>query len=409
MRDAVTYPLARARPDTAGLPLSTTALSSAEERAFLRRMILYGFLVRSFIALVLDWTGWALRFAPDAETYLVSGRALADYWSGEALVKPWRFTTDQPDQALGYFYINAVLAYVFGNTEMPIKLVNALVGALAPRYVYLIGRELFGLPVARRAVVMCEFFPSLILWSAVNIRDIWVVFLILFISWKSLQVVRGYSHAALVTVIAGASILSFFRDYLFYVVALPPVAAFLIGRRGHLVRNFLLAMVAGLGILLLVSHGGVGTSAGGNRLSLEALSAARRNLTIGGSAYAESVDISTPAAALMFLPTGIVYFLLAPFPWQITSTLKLFALPEMLLIYFLMPGIFRGIRYAVRTRFRDTLQVLLLTGLLTVAYALGEGNVGTLYRHRAQAMSLYLLFAAVGVELKRQRQHVPAA
>src|SRR6185503_17840348 len=104
-----------------------TALLDSDERAFLRRLIFYGFLARALVALVLDWTGYAARFAPDQETYETSGWQMALYWAGEILVKPWRFTTDQP---LGYFYLNALSFYVFGHTELPLKLVNALLGAV---------------------------------------------------------------------------------------------------------------------------------------------------------------------------------------------------------------------------------------------------------------------------------------
>ena len=138
-------------------------------------------------------------------------------------------------------------------------------------------------------------------------------------------------------------------------------------------------------------------------MSFEALSRARQDLATGGSTLGENVDISTPGRALAYLPTGLAYFLFSPFPWQITSTLKLFALPEMLLIYGLTPAILRGIRYTVRTRFREALQILLVTSLLTLSYALGEGNVGTLYRHRAQVISFFLIFAAVGLELRKRR------
>jgi hypothetical protein len=69
----------------------------------------------------------------------------------------------------------------------------------------------------------------------------------------------------------------------------------------------------------------------------------------------------------------------------------------------LTPAIVRGLRYASRERFRESLQVLLLTGLLTVSYALGEGNVGTLYRHRAQALGFFLMFAALGREASRRQ------
>lgn len=375
-----------------------TALD-AEQRAFLQRLVLYGFVLRVALAMVLEWTGWSIRFAPDEETYAATGRDMARYWREDTLIRPWRFSTDQP---LGYFYVNSVMFYLFGDGQLPVKILNALIGAAAARYVYLIANELFGRLVARRAAILSEFFPSLVLWAALNIRDVWVVFLILFISWMSFQVVRGYSHGAVVSVVLAALVLSWFRDYLFYVIATPPVVAFLIGRRTHLGRNFVLAFVAGLGLLLLVQHGKAGTTAV-DRMTLEAVSKARQDLATGGSSLGQNVDISTPGRALAYLPTGLAYFLFSPFPWQITSTLKLFALPEMLLLYILTPAMIRGIRYTIRARFREALQILLVTGLLTVSYALGEGNVGTLYRHRAQAISMYLMFAAAGIELGKAR------
>jgi 4-amino-4-deoxy-L-arabinose transferase-like glycosyltransferase len=367
--------------------------------------MLYGFLIRAALAVALEWTGYSLRFAPDEHTYANSGWQMALYWAGDLLVMPWRYNTDQP---LGYFYMNAAFFYVFGRTEIPIKLVNALIGAFSVRYVYLMGRSLFGVPVARRASLYYEFFPSLILWSALNIRDVWVILLILYISWHSLSVVKGYSHTGLANVALGTLVLTFFRDYLFFVVALPPVVALLIGRRGHLARNFFLALAAGLVVLTLLVQGAVGEKAV-SRMSLEAMSKVRQDMATGGSAFHEDVDISTPGQALLFLPIGIAYFLFSPFPWQLTSVLKLFSLPEMLLIYVLVPSMVRGIAFAVRTRLRESLQVLLLTALLTVAYALGEGNVGTLYRHRAQALAFYLMFAAAGIEVGRARSKAPVA
>lgn len=367
------------------------------ERAFLRRVLAYGFLVRAALALLVDFTGYSRALAPDEETYAGSGWGLALYWAGETAAKPWRFNTHQP---LGYFYVNAVYAYVFGQSELPLRFTNALVGALGTRYVYLIARALFGVAVARRSALFAAYFPSLVLWSALNIRDVWVILLILFISWKSLQIVQGHSPAALGAALAALYALSFLRDYLFFIVALPPLAAFLIGRRGHVERNFVIALVGGLGVVLLFQQGDVSDRAV-SHLSLEAMSQVRQNMATGGSAFRENVDISTPGRALAFLPVGIAYFLFSPFPWQITSTLKLFSLPEMLIIYALVPAMVRGLRHTLRTRFREALQILMLTALLTVAYALGEGNVGTLYRHRAQAILFYLMFAAVGLELRR--------
>ena len=372
------------------------ALDSGE-RLLLRRLLLYGFLVRLAVALALELSGFSTRLAPDEDTYGGAGWRTALYWMDEVSLPDWRFSSKQP---LGYFYINAAFFYVFGHTAIPLKLVNALLGALTGRYVYFIARELFGATVAARSAQFAAFFPSLVLWSSVNIRDVWVIFLILFVSWHSLRIVKGRSILALVSVGLGIYAITFFRDYLFFVVALPPVVAFLIGTRGNLGRNFFFAMLAAVGVLYLVERGaGAGAVP---HMSLESLSQVRQDMAMGaGSAFQQDVDISTPGQALLFLPVGIAYFLFSPFPWQMTSLLKLFSLPEMLLMYYLTPSIVRGIVHTVRHRFREALQVLLLTALLTISYALGEGNVGTLYRHRAQAILFYLMFAAVGLELKR--------
>ena len=374
----------------------------ADQSAFLRRLILAGFVLRVLLALVLEWTGYSRSLAPDEETYAQEGWQLALWWSGETFVRPWRMSADQP---MAYFYLNGAFFSLFGHTQVPIKIVNALVGAFSCRYLFLLARDLYGAAVARRAALLFEFFPSLVLWSTVNIRDVWVLLLILYISYQSQQMSRGYSHLALARLLGAVYLLSQFRDYLFFVVALPPVVSLLLGRRQHFVRNVLLAGLASLALLVLVQQGAVRqrTTA---RMSLEAISEVRRDMATGGSAFHGQVDVSSPAKALVFLPVGVAYFLFSPFPWQITSTLKLFSVPEMLLFYGLTPAIVRGIAHIVRTRLRDNLQVLLLTSLLTVSYSLGEGNVGTLYRHRAQALGFLLCFAALGLELKRTRDEV---
>jgi hypothetical protein len=376
-----------------------------DEYVFVRRMVTYGFVLRVLVALILHVTELSRRFAPDEDTYVEHSWQIALYWAGDVLVRPWRMNQDQP---LGYFYLNGFFFYLFGKTEIPIKIANAAIGAMSARYVYLLSRQLFGTAVARRAITLFVFFPSLVLWSALNIRDVWVVFLILFISGKSAELAQGYSHIGVLKVVGGMFVLTFFRDYLFYVVALPPILAVLIGRSRHFGRNVVLATVVGLGIVLLAQKGAVSEKAT-ERMSLEAISEARRDMAVGASAFHGQVDISTPGRALAFLPVGIAYFLFSPFPWEITSLLKMFSLPEMILIYALTPSIVRGVRYAIRERLRDTFQILLLTGLLTTAYALGEGNVGTLYRHRAQVIGFYLMFAAVGLQIRQQRRLQPAA
>lgn len=360
--------------------------------------MMYAFFLRVLVMLVLDYTGYALRLAPDEATFDDLGWYLSLYWQGVVFQPPAKMLAG--GISVAYLYVNAFFFFLFGHTGIPVKLANAFLGVYAGRYVYLLARALLGKGPALKATTLFLFFPSLVLWSSLNIRDAWVIFLLLFISWKAWQLLDTYTLARLLQLVGALFLLTQFRDHLFYAVAAPPVFALLIGRRSSLARNLLLAFIVSAGVLVLLQQGVIEDRTH-SRMNLEAINEMRLQAS-GGSAYAQDVDISTPIGAVTFLPLGLAYFFFSPFPWQITSLLKLISVPEMLLVYYLVLPTARGIRYILGHHLREALQILMVTGLLTLTYALGEGNVGTLYRHRAQAIPFYLIFAAAGLEVAEE-------
>jgi hypothetical protein len=52
---------------------------------------------------------------------------------------------------------------------------------------------------------------------------------------------------------------------------------------------------------------------------------------------------------------------------------------------------------------RPALPILIFTTMLTIAYSVFQGNVGTAYRQRSQLLIFYFIFVAVGYELVRER------
>jgi len=380
-------------------PVAPSNLSK-EESAFLWRLIRRGLLLRLVLAVALEWTGYSAALAPDEDTYYTGGWLLALFWNGELMALPEQL---QPPRVNAYFYISGLTIYLFGLTQLPIKIFNCVIGAVACRYQYLVARELFGQPVARRAAFFMQFFPSLVLWSTLNIRDTCVIGLILMAAWYSYRIIRGVSLVDLAKLSGVIWLITQFRDYLFMAVSLPLLIAIVVGRRGNIARNVVVGTLAGLLLMLLMDQSST------RRLSLESISDARQALATGGSAYHANVDVSTPMAALSFLPSALLYYFFSPFPWEITSVLKSLSLPEMLIVYWLTPATFRGLFASARNRLRDSLVLILMTGFLTISYAVGEGNVGTLYRHRAQTVPFYLVFSALGIEMTRRRQQGPAA
>jgi hypothetical protein len=344
-------------------------------------------------------------FAPDQDTYHVFSSWLARYWSGDTLIYPWKLLDPGPK---AYYYIVASLYYVLGDWSLWPKLTNALLGALTVLLVHDVALRVSGNDaIAFRAATFVAYFPSLVLWSVLNIRDCWVVLLIVLICRQALVLQERFRVGPLVVLALAILTVIQFRDYIFFAVTSPVAVSFLVRNRAHLVRNAVLGML--LAGLIIYADRAVSHSRRVRALDLETLGEIRRGTAVGGSRFEPSADISTPVKALTFLPKGLSFFLLAPFPWAIRNVRQAFTLPEMLVFYSLLPAIVRGIGALLRHRLSSSLMVLMVTLGLTLGYALGEANAGTAYRHRAQVLSFYLIFAAVGLEQRRTKGAALAA
>jgi hypothetical protein len=355
-------------------------------------------LVRVAVAIALHFGVSEYLFAPDQMAYHNFSLWLARYWGGETLVYPPRLRAGGPT---GYYHLVASLYYLLGGFSLLPKLMNALLGALTVPLVYDMARRVTGSEAAsHRAASYVAYFPSLVLWSTLNIRDVWVIFLILLICRQALVVQARF--AVLDVALLGGALLAVtqFRDYIFTAVAGPMLVSFLFRTRRNLGRNVLAGMA--VAAVVIYATRALGPQSQLASLDLAEIQSLRQWHGVGAASRFEAADISTPGKAVAFLPTGLAYFLLAPFPWAISGIRQVLTLPEMLFFYSLIPSILRGVRALLRERLSDSLMVLLIAAGLTLGYALGEGNAGTAYRHRAQVITFYLVFAAVGVEARRR-------
>jgi hypothetical protein len=341
-------------------------------------------------------------FAPDQGAYHHVGAALARYWAGESFLPP-HMPANHPT---GYFHVVAAIYTLLGPYSLLPKLLNAALGGLSVLLVHDLALRLVDdAAVARRAALYAAYFPSLVLWSALNIRDGWVIALILLICRQALVLQARFSLGGLVVAVAALWSVTQFRTYIFLPVAGPLLVSFLVRTRGNLARNVTIGMLLALAVVYIDQS--AGTERRLRTIDFEEIQYLRHWNTVGANSRFEAVDISTPGRALVFLPVGLAYFLFAPFPWMLTSLRQVVAMPETLFFYSLVPAMVRGVRVLIRQRLADSLMVLLVSAGLTFGYALGEGNAGTAYRHRAQMLSFYLIFAAVGIEARR-REHALA-
>ncbi len=381
--------------------LACTA-ANLDSRAQLRGIVTWALALRLTLALVLHFFVSEQALAPDQLAYHAGSEELARYWSGESSVRPWALHQVGRN---GYFFVVAAQYFLFGAWPLLPKLTNAVLGALSVVLLFDITLRVTGnVAVSLRAARYVAYFPSLVLWSTMNIRDVWVLALILVISREAMRLQERFRLGSLLLLAAAILAIIQFRDYLFFAVTVPVVASFVVRGRGRIGRGAVVGLV--VASVVVFADQVVGTGRKMRTLDLETLSTIRAGTAAGESRYEGQADISTPMGAIAFLPKGLAFFLLGPFPWSVTNLRQALSIPEMLFFYSLVPAIVRGTVFMVRHRLRDTLMILLMVGAVTLGYALGQANQGTAYRHRAQVLPFYLMMGALGVELRRGRRAV---
>src|SRR5439155_10614095 len=143
--------------------------------------------------------------------------------------------------------------------------------------------------------------------------------------------------------------------------------------------------------------------------TLKQVQISRRDLSRSAqSGFGSDVDVSTTSGALSTIPLGIIYLLFAPFPWQLGSLRQSLTLPEMVIWWGSFPMLIMGLWFSIRYRWRQMSPILIFTSMLTVAYSVFQGNVGTAYRQRAQLLVFYFIFVAVGFVLLKEKREEKA-
>lgn len=114
-------------------------------------------------------------------------------------------------------------------------------------------------------------------------------------------------------------------------------------------------------------------------------------------------DSVVAVRTITYLPRGLAYEFFAPFPWAARQIQDFLVLPDLLLWYVVFFAAVVGVLSQWR-RWLDLTPIIGFPAAMFVLFALVEGNVGTLYRHRATTIEpLAILMAGVGCIWVRER------
>lgn len=373
-------------------------------RSRLCLMFAAGLAIRALVALIVyHWN-----------PYFFSLDQCGYFHRGAEIALQWRRTGDWPSLswlAAGpgnhFSEMWAVLAYFVGPSELALRMCTSVLGAYGAIRTYQFAAEIFGERRGQWAGWLAALWPSLVIWAAQGLREPLIILMWCEAGIGVVRICRGRAWRGIFGLAAGLYGLSLLRPYAAVWAAGAAAAALLLtsARRASAVRMLaaglagLVLLVAGLGFL------GAGMLA---HADLSRIAMLREGFQGGGSSFGASADISSLSGAIAYLPIGLAYFLLAPFPWQAGSALQLSTMIEQPVWYLLFALSVSGVISAVRRHGVEGLIPAAFIVPIALFCGLVISNIGTGYRDRAQLAPFVFLYVAEAIVARRARSATPA-
>ena len=396
------------------LIFSTIALiairHNAHEKKFLTRLFLLGLALRLALGFFIEVLDLRNFLGADALGYHLKGGMIVDYWNG--LLPPDHFelgrATSIRSAGWGMNYLVAFIYFLAGPSIFAAQSFCAVVGASTAPLVFFLAEKIFlNKRVAKVSSIAIAVFPSFVLWSAQLMKDGLIIFLLVLSILMVMRLQGKFSYLSLVILLFSLFAILSLRFYIFYMVAMAVTGSLLMGVTGtgqSIFRRAVLLVALGVGL----TYFGVIQNAGSDMEQygrLERVQMSRFDLARSAeSGYGEDVDISTTGGAISAIPLGFVFLMLAPFPWQMANLRQAITLPEVLAWWAMIPLMISGIWYTVKNRLRSAFPILFFSLMLTLAYSIFQGNVGTAYRQRTQIQVFLFIFIAVGWTLWKEKR-----
>ena len=383
---------------------------SREHGSYLVKLFMLALILRIAVGVAIFVFNGQDFFGGDAWTYdyfgyhqLLAWRGdkyaslLIDQYMGRGLGSGW-----------GMLYLVAGIYSFVGRNMLAIQFFNAVIGAATVPLIFMSSYDLFrNFRVARIAAFAVAFYPSLVLWSSQGLKDPIIVFALALSIFAAGRLRQKFSVIYLASLLAGLAMILAFRFYVFYMLIAAIAGGLLIAMRAMTAQNVFRQCVIILLIGISLTYVGVTRYASvqfEQSVTFDQLRRSRLDAaTSAQSGFGKDVDVSTARGALSTIPLGLVYLFFAPFPWQLGSLRQTLTLPEMVIWWGSFPLLILGLWFSIRYRFRQIFTILLFTSMLSVAYSVFQGNVGTAYRQRSQLLVFYFIFVAVGFILLKEK------
>ena len=383
---------------------------NTEEKDFITKLFFAALVLRIGFGLFVHFYGLRDFFGGDATQYDRIGARLVDYWFG--LIPPTDLdiarATSTSGPGWGMFYLTGFIYLITGKNLLAAQSFCGVIGAATAPLVYFCTQKIFhNRRSAKIAAICIAVFPAFVIWSSQLLKDGLIIFLLVLAVVMVMNLQERFSYPAVVVLVLSLFGIISLRFYIFYMVGIAVAGSFIIGVSNSvpsIIRRSIVLVLMGLGLTYIGALRNAG-EAFEKYGDLQKVQNSRLDLARSAqSGFGQDIDVSTPEGAISAIPVGFTYLMLAPFPWQMTNLRQLITLPEVLAWWAMIPLMISGIWYAVKYRLRSAFPILIFSLLLTLAYSIFQGNVGTAYRQRTQIQVFLFIFIGVGWTIYKERR-----
>jgi len=369
-----------------------------KKKPYLKDFILVAFLLRALCVLINEYEIIILPDSQDdARTFELIARKFSsnyglmivlDFFKNDSLLTP-RF--------ISIFYT------IFGESKMMAQCISVIFGTLSVYMVYYLSNELWDHHSAKKAAWVAAFFPNLILYSSLTLREPYIVFFLLIGLIGILRFMQKNSFNSFLQAITGFYLLIFFHGpaavggfiFLFYLILnlIKKQIKNLYNSRLNL-SSFFIIIISLIPLTLFLTNNYKIPYIGGVQTLFEIENSFYHinNFMVDTASYPSWLIINNISELFTKTIFKILYFLFSPFIWDIKSSYHLI-------------GLFDGTLYLIFTIYviknrhsiwqnPITRLFLLIFICYIVIYGLGVGNFGQGIRHRSKFVVMLIILAA---------------
>lgn len=351
--------------------------------------------------------GYYFAILPDSSGDALGFELLALEWSKEGFL-----SVLEKFRGTHTYFISWIIAVLYSLTGRSILMAHSISLLVGVSTIYIgcsLIRKLWGENIAIKGGWVLSLFPTLILYSALILREVYVVFFFIIALHGVVNWSRTLEIKSLLLALTGFILATFFHGAMIIGGVVFLIIVFfqsfkklinsLIIRNSINIKHMVLFTSITTAFFLIVSTDVSVPKLGSfsNAINIEKLIEKIEELTTGsdGAVGASYPKIATPSSVNELFykgPIRIAYFVFSPFPWDIRKTSQIIGLLDS----FCYVSLVILTLCNIKTIWNDpaSRNILLLLISYIIVFGLLVGNYGVAIRHRSKFVFALILLAS---------------